>query len=114
MLRPCPGRGRAGRSPVPAGQAKDGHAVALKDFLRISALSRRDLNLLLDLSEPGLQRGHASVEIHESGTIRQPSRGPAAAVLGPMPARIEVVDLRLGGSSRSTFPGANCRTPVWF
>ncbi len=92
--------------PVPAGQAQDGYAVALKDYLRISALSRRDLSLLLDLSEElkrdphrysGLLRNEVvAMDFTKPSTRTRVSFTVAISRLGGTPEMLGPADLQLG------------------
>ncbi len=93
-------------SPVPAGQPLDGHAVALKDYLRISHLSRRDIELLLDLSgevkgDPhrysGLLRNEVvAMYFSKPSTRTRVSFTVAIARLGGTPEMLGAADLQLG------------------
>ena len=92
--------------PVPAGQPQDGHAVALKDYLRISHLSRRDIERLLDLSEEvkhdphrysGLVRNEAvAMYFAKPSTRTRVSFTVAIARLGGTPEMLGATDLQLG------------------
>ena len=59
-----PGCGRAGASHrCPAGPSRTDTSVALKDYLRISTLSERDLTTLLDLSEEVKAQPHRYADL---------------------------------------------------
>jgi len=92
--------------PVPAGQPQDGHAVALKDYLRISHLSRRDIERLLDLSDEvkhdphrysGLLRNEVvAMDFTKPSTRTRVSFTVAIARLGGTPEMLGPADLQLG------------------